>query len=421
MLIKNARWILTPHKVLKQQDIYIEDGRIVEFKRQEADTVIDASEHLVMPGFINAHTHIPMTFLRGLAEDLPLKEWLEKEVWPREKKISGRLVYYASLLGMAEALASGTTTIVDMYFFQKEIARAAKESGIRAWLGYGLMDTAPGTDLAKEARKEREAREAVRRTGCGRIKPIISPHSPYTCSKELLLHSKRISEEEGLPLQIHVSETKEEVAESKQLKGKTPLKYLDSLGLLGPRTLMAHGVWLSATETVIAARRKAVLVHCPVSNLKLGSGIAPIHKYLQKGITVGLGTDGPASNNSLNMFKEMRMAALSQKLSNPQFTTRKVIEMATKNGATALDKDIGRIETGSKADLIIVNLDQPHMMPIINSEQAINNLVYCAQGSEVSHTIVNGNVVARNGKAVHVDVEKTAQHLMKEMDIRGIL
>ncbi|MBR9681225.1 MAG: amidohydrolase [Candidatus Altiarchaeota archaeon] len=421
ILIKNAKLLLTPTKTIEKGNLYIEDKKIVDFKKHSADTVIDASDHVVMPGLINAHTHIPMVFLRGLAEDLPLKQWLEKEVWPREKKVNGKIVYHAALLGMAEALASGTTSIVDMYFFQKELATAAKESGIRAWLGYGSMDGVPSSELDTEIKNERAAIRAVMDTGSERVMPIISPHSPYTCSKELLIHSGEASKELNLPLQIHVSETKDEVKQLRKVVGKPPLKYLDTLGLIGPRTIIAHGVWLTPGEVMLTSKRGATLAHCPVSNFKLGSGIAPIHKYIEKGMNVALGTDGPASNNSLNMFEEMKVAALGQKLSVPDFASRKVIDMATVNGARPLDGQLGELKPGNKADIIIMNLNGPNMAPVVNKTQIINNLVYGARGSNLSHVIVNGEVVAKDGRALRIDVEKSSRLLLKEMDKRGVL
>jgi len=236
ILIRNAEFIVTPEKVWERKSIYIEDSRIVEFSKNEADVVIEGDGMVVVPGLINAHTHIPMTFLRGIAEDKPLAKWLEEDIWPRERKINAKLVYNAALLGIAEALRYGTVGFVDMYFYEEEIAKAASEMGIRAWVGYGLIDLGNAEKREEEIKKAVKLIKAVKRLKDPRIRGIVTPHAPYTCSPELLIEAHEIAVENSTIYHIHISETREEVEKVRRKYGKTPLKYLDSLGVVRLRT-----------------------------------------------------------------------------------------------------------------------------------------------------------------------------------------
>jgi len=419
LLIKNASFIVTPFKVVKDKSIYIENGEIVEFETQEADIVIDARGMVALPGLINLHTHIPMTFLRGIAEDKGLEEWLNEEIWPREKKLNEKVVYYSSLLGIAESLRFGTTSFVDMYFFEEKVAEAAEKLGARAWVGEGIFDFFEKEKTEEEIKRAERVLKRVKKMKNELINPTIAPHSVYTCSKELLQVCSEIAREKGIPLHIHISETKEEVEEARKKFGMTPLLYLSSFKFFERnRVIGAHGIWLSARELVLARKFNLTIAHCPISNLKLGSGIAPIGKYLKRGIKVGLGTDGPASNNSLDMFEEMKVAALLQKLSDVRFPTLEVIKMATVYGARALGFKGGVIEENRPADIILVDLKKPHFMPIIKKEQVVNNLVYCAKGEDVAYTIVNGEIVCRGSVE---NLEKIESKVLEEVKKAGIV
>lgn len=415
LLIKNASWMITPDQVFKNTNIYIENGRIVEFKSQEADKVINADGYAVLPGMINLHTHIPMNFLRGISENIPLSEWLEQEIWPREKKLNEKIVYLAAKLGIAEATRFGTTSFVDMYFHENQVARAAEEAGIRAWLGEVVFDFNEGGLTEAAVSKTEKNVKSLRNKKL--ITPIVTPHSPNTCSARLLKSLHALSHEDHTIYHPHISETRKEKEEIRVRTGKTPLKYMDSLKVVDENFIGAHGVWLSPGEMTLMKIRQASIAHCPTSNLKLGSGIAPVANYLHKGINVGLGTDGQASNNNLDMFREMKQAALLQKLKNPKFPAVNVLKMATSYGARALGFPGGKIAVDCPADLVLVNINQPHFQPLMTRKQALNNIVFSASGSDVSYTIVNGRVVY-GGQTNH---EKTVVELKNALIKFGLI
>ena len=415
LLIKNVSWMITPDKVFKNTNIYIEDGKIIEFKSQEADKVINAEGYAVLPGMINLHTHIPMNFLRGISENLPLTEWLEREIWPREKKLNERIVYLAAKLGIAEATRFGTTSFVDMYFHENQVARAAEEAGIRAWLGEVVFDFNDNSLTDDAVSKTEKNIDHLTRKKL--ITPIVTPHAPNTCSARLLKSLHTVSHEEHLIYHPHLSETRKEKEEIRKRTGKTPLKYLDSLKVVDENFIGAHGVWLSPGEMTLMRLRQASIAHCPTSNLKLGSGIAPVVNYLNKGINVGLGTDGQASNNNLDMFREMKQAALLQKLKNPKFPAVNVLKMATSYGARALGFPGGKIAVDCPADLVLVNINQPHFQPLMTRKQALNNIVFSASGSDVSYTIVDGRTVY-DGQTNH---EKTVSELKNALLKYGLI
>ena len=414
LLIKNASWMVTPDKVFKNVNVYIEGGRIIEFKSQEADTVLNAEGHALLPGMINLHTHIPMNYMRGVAENLPLEEWLKKEVWPREKKIDGELVYLAAKLGITEAVRFGTTSFVDMYFHEGRVAEAAEELGIRAWLG----------EVAFDFQDKEKTEEAIKNTEQNirnlrnkeLITPIVSPHGTNTCSARLLRSMHSIAREGRLIFLTHLSETKIEKETVRKITGKTPLKFLESLRVVDENFIGAHGVWLSPGEMSLMGIRHASIAHCPTSNMKLGSGVAPTAKYLKKGINVGLGTDGQPSNNNLDMFREVKQAALLQKLKDVRFPAVEALRMGNSYGARALGFPGGRIDADRPADLVLMDIKQPHFEPLTTREQALNNIVFSASGADVKYTIVNGKIVY-DGKTNH---QETADKLKARMVRLGL-
>lgn len=411
LLIKDADWVVTPHAVRQDTDIFVEDGRITGFERGEADRVINADGCMVMPGIVNTHTHIPMSCFRGLLEDKPLKEWLVEEVWPREKRLNERTVYLAAKLGIMEALQFGTTSFLSTYFHSEGIVRAAEELGVRAWVGESTGDFLGKGEEGTVRKIEKHIRSIP---DGGLVNPAISSHSVHTCSAELIQGLHGLADDYGLTFAIHVGETREEEAKIVKRKGDTPIRYLDKLGVVDHHFLAAHGIWLNPAEMVVLERRGGSVAHSPTSNLRLGSGIAPVAKYLSYGVNVSLGTDGQGSGSSLDLFREMKLAALLQKLEDPSFESRKALEMATVRGARALGFDGGVIEGGAPADLAIVDTRKPHMQPLVNKKQALNNLVHSASGQDVLYTIVNGRVVYDGELEYEPVVEELRNHLIMQ-------
>ena len=346
--------------------VAVEDGAILHVgavpSDWQPDEWVDATDKLVMPGLINAHTHAAMTLLRGYADDLPLQEWLAEKIWPAEAGLTGEHVYWGALLAIVEMLRTGTTTFADMYFFMEEVARAVGESGIRASLAYGLIGLDP-------SRTERElstglsfARE-YRGAAGGRITTMLAPHAPYTCPDGFLREVIAAAEAENLYLHIHVSETELENEEMRARTGQTPTAHLEELGLFTRPVLLAHGVWLTPDDIQILCRRHAGVAHCPGSNLKLAAGVAPVSAMLAAGVAVGLGTDGASSNNNLDLFREMHLAALVHKVREKDATAVPAVSalrLATSGGAACLGRkdSLGILAPGYRADLAFVDLNR---------------------------------------------------------------
>ncbi len=365
---------------------------------------IDAGGGIIMPGLVNCHTHVPMSLFRGLADDLPLDVWLNEHIFPAEaSQINPDSVQKWSRHSAREMLLSGTTTCCDGYFLEAEVARALAESGIRAVAGQGVIDF-PAPGVPNPAQNIQAAKEFVKniRKLSSRITPSIFCHSPYTCSKETLVAAKQAAEDAGILFQIHVAETQNEIQMIDGLDGRSVIAYLDDLKLLNQRTLLVHSVWIDDADIEIIRKRSARVAHCPESNMKLASGIAPVQKLLDAGVVVGLGTDGCASNNDHDLFSEMDMAAKLQKVScmDPcAMDARRCLAMVTIEGARAigLDRQIGSIEKGKQADIIIVDVDKPHMVPMYDP---FSSLVYSAKSSDVSMVMVDGILRVREGKLI---------------------
>ncbi len=382
-------------RILKDWSVGIEDGRIIEIAKRvegEADFEIDARGKVVMPGLVNTHTHLAMTLFRGIADDLPLAQWLQEEIWPLEARLTSEDIYAGSLLGCLEMISSGTTTFNDMYFQLDQVARAVKESGMRAVLSHAMFDLVLQISV-DEAMKE--GRRKVREYKENRIKVFFAPHAPYTCSEELLIATKEEAEKQETGIHIHVSETEGEVEESETAKGAPPFEYLEKIGFLGPEVVAAHGVWPKEHEFEIIKKHDVKISHNPVSNMKIAAGVAPVPEYLSKGITVSLGSDGAASNNSLDMFEDMKITALLHKVRQMDASVvpaEAVLEMATIKGAEALgmEDEIGSLEVGKRADIILVDFNKPHHTPLTNP---VSHLVYSTQGSDVDSVIVDGQIL----------------------------
>ena len=397
--------------------VCIEDGKIQriesmspEQKLPAAKECIDAGGGLVMPGLVNTHTHLPMTLFRGLADDLPLDLWLNQHIFPAEgAHINPDNVRWATLLACAEMLLSGTTTCCDGYFFEDQVAEAIRTCGMRAVLAQGVIDfPAPGVPDPKENIKIPQTFCAKWHNPTSLITPSVFCHSAYTCSAETLKNAKAHCAENDLLFQIHTAETQNEWQQIKNEHQATPIQYLDQLGLLDENTLLIHCVWIDDADIEIMAARNVSISHNPESNAKLAAGIAPAPKLIKAGISVGLGTDGCASNNNLNLFHEMDMVAKLHKVDSFDPTAMdaaSVVKMATIEGARAigLDKRTGSLEVGKQADLIIIDIQAPHLMPIYHPE---SHIVYTAKSSDVRDVVVDGRVRVRNRAVLQLDVKE---------------
>lgn len=418
ILIKNGVLVTMDkdRRVLKNFSIAIDEGRITTISENikgEADFIIDASNKIVMPGLVNAHTHLAMTLFRGIADDLPLMKWLKDVIWPIESKLEAEHVYAGSLLGALEMISTGTTCFNDMYFHVDEVARAVDEAGLRAVLSYPIISL---EDDGRAEKMLREADKGVRKYRQGMIRAFFGPHAPYTCPKDLLKKIKALADKRSTGLHIHVSETKGEVEDSKKEKGLPPFEYLDSIGFLGPNVVAAHAVWVSKKEMGILKNRDVKVAHNPVCNMKLASGIAPVPEFTRKGITVALGTDGAASNNTLDMFESMKVCALLHKVGkgDPSATPAyDVLEYATIKGALALGMggEVGSLEVGKKADIILVDLKKPNLTPLSNP---VSHLVYSASGSDVDTVIVNGRIIMENRAIRTLDKEEVLRYAQEQ-------
>jgi 5-methylthioadenosine/S-adenosylhomocysteine deaminase len=371
---------------------------------------IDAAGGIIMPGLVNTHTHLPMTLFRGLADDLPLDIWLNQHIFPAEgAHINPDNVHWAALLACAEMLLSGTTTCCDGYFLEDQVAEAIRISGMRAVLAQGVIDfPAPGVPDPRKNIKIPQTFCAKWHNPTSLITPSIFCHSAYTCSAETLKKAKAHCVEKGLLFQIHAAETQNEWQQIKNEHQSTPIQYLDQLELLDKNTLLIHCVWIDEDDIEIIAASNARVSHNPESNAKLAAGIAPAPKLLRAGICVGLGTDGCASNNNLDLFHEMDMAAKLHKVDTFDPTTMDaatVVKMATIEGARAigLDKRTGSIEVGKQADLIVIDTQAPHLMPIYHPE---SHIVYAAKSSDVRDVVVDGCVLVKDRKVLQLDIEE---------------
>lgn len=368
------------------------------------EKVIDGSNYIVMPGLINTHGHAAMTLLRSYADDLPLKEWLEEKIWPIEELMQDEDVYWGTKLAIAEMIKSGTTTFTDMYMFMDRVAEAADESGIRAVLSRGLIGIDGGI---KGLTESEEFIKNWQGAANGRITVTLGPHAPYTCPPEFLKKVIFLAEKTGTSLQIHISETRGEVDSCLEEYGKTPPELLNDLGIFNIKTIAAHCVHLTDGDIDILAENGVGVAHNPGSNLKLGSGIAPVARMLDKGINVGIGTDGASSNNNLDMIEEMRLTALLSKGTemNPTLLDAKTtLKLSTLSGAKVLGlANTGILKEGYKADLIALRTDRPHFAPM---HDPIANLVYSAAAADVDLVMVDGKILLEKGKLTTMD-EKT--------------
>lgn len=414
-------------EIIENGALAIKDGKITFVGKSAAATSIraekeiDAKEKVAMPGLINCHTHLPMTLFRGIAEDQPLDTWLKETVWPLEAKLKASDVYTGALLGCLEMIKSGTTCFADMYFYEDMVAKAVEKSGLRGVLAQGIIESGHKLLGAITFRKSVSFAKKFHGYADGRVRTMLGPHAAYSCSLNLLKKIKEKSAELNVGVQIHLAESKTMFKECEKKHGLSEVKFLDKIGFLNEKVVAAHCIDLSEKDMHILSERSVNVVHAPVANMKLGEGAAKVKDLMDLGVNVCLGTDGPASNNTLDMFETMKTAALLQKHTYRDPTVLpayEVLKMATINGAKALGlmREVGSIEVGKRADLILVDLSKPHLKPLHN---IYASLVYATHGSDVDTVIIDGKVLMENkqvkgldDRAIMENVQKAALRLL---------
>jgi 5-methylthioadenosine/S-adenosylhomocysteine deaminase len=422
LLLKNGHVITmdSERRILANASVAINGTNIVDIgdnneldSKYTAQTVIDCTGKLIMPGLINLHSHAPMTLLRGYANDLPLEQWLQQFMFPLEKRfVDEEFCYYGALLAGIEMIESGTTCFADMYYYEDAVARATQEIGMRGVLAESVLKTETPDSVDFEAGLN-QAEEYIKRwSGNDLIIPAVGPHAPYTCNDEILIRCKELADEYNVPLLIHVAETLKEIKDSMNTTGHRPVDYLGALGVLDRNVVAAHCVWLTTKEMELLRENGVKVAHNPTSNLKLGSGIAPVPELQDRGVVTGIGTDGCASNNDLDMIEEMRLASLLHKGTHAAPTkvdAMRVIAMATIEGAKALGIDdiTGSIEKTKRADIAILNLDRTHLTPFYDyaPENIYSQVVYAAKSSDVETVIINGKQVMRDRAILTIEKE----------------
>ncbi|MCD2200601.1 amidohydrolase [Halobacterium sp. KA-4] len=406
--------VLHPDLSVSEADVLVDQhsGEVLDVGETEpGDERLDAEESLVMPGLVNAHCHAAMTLLRGYADDKPLDAWLQEDIWPAEGELTEGDVRAGAELALVEMIRTGTTAFADMYFHVPEIAEAVEEAGVRARLGHGVVTV--GKDDGDAYRDNDESIEVAREydgVAGGRVKTAYMPHSLTTVGEEYLREFVGKAREYDVPVHFHANETRDEVDPIVDERGERPIEYADDLGMVTDEDFLAHGVHTDETEHELLAARGASVVHCPASNMKLASGMAPVQAMRDAGVNVALGTDGAASNNDLDLFDELRDAAMLGKLAADDAAAvpaEAAVEMATAGGAEALGFDSGRIEEGVNADLAVVDFSAPHLTPV---HDYVSHLAYAATGGDVRHTVCDGEVLMRDREVQTLDEAAIREH-----------
>ncbi|MFC2099654.1 amidohydrolase [Candidatus Bipolaricaulota bacterium] len=387
-----------------------------EIDRQPDDDVINCDGKIAVSGFVNAHTHLAMVLFRGLADDVPLHVWLEDHIWPIERKLQPEDVYWCTLLAVAEGLRSGTVAFADMYFHVDEVARAIEESGVRALLSYGMI--APTLDQKGDSELAIAEAFVARWEGAagGRLRTAISPHTLYTCGEDVWRAAIDLAKASGVPVHTHVSETRRETDEWRGKTGMSPVASLERIGAFEVPFLAAHCVHVDADDIAILAEYGVRAAHCPKSNAKLGSGIAPVNAMRKAGVTVAVGTDGAASNNRLDMIEEMRAVWLLQRARNEDAmspSAADVVQMATEDGRRALGLGPGGLTPGGAADLVLIDADRLHTTP---PHDPAATLAYAADGLDVTDVIVDGRVLMKDGELLTIDEERVKWEVKSLLD-----
>ncbi len=427
ILIRNGIVVpMTGHKVLKETSIVVDEGRIIAIgpdkvirREYSSDIEIDASNHIVIPGLINTHTHLAMTLFRGIMDGVSGMEWLNR-AWSIESNLTSDDVYWGSMLGCLEMIKSGTTCFADHYFFMDAVVDAVKSFSIRAALAQAIIEEGGPTGIDTTLEGSLKFAKHYHGEANGRITCMLGPHSAYTCSPDLLKKVKELSEETGLRVHIHLSEGRSELKIVKEKYKTTPIRLLKHIGLLNPKLLAAHVVFVDEEEIELLKECRVNVNHNPICKMKGGHGISPVSKMLRKGINVSLGTDGAGSNNNLDLLEEMKFAALLQPLAEQDpkaISAWDVLEMSTIRGARALgiENEVGSIEVGKKADLVLLRRKVPHMIPFHNIPSLI---VYSANGNDVNTVIIDGKILMRNREVLTVkegDVMREAQRTFERL------
>ncbi len=401
ILIKNATILDIENECTYNSDLLMENDKIVKIEeniQDNVDKIIDAKGKLLMPGFINTHCHLAMSLFRCYGENKKLMDWLNNYIFPQEERLTEELVYYFTVLSCIEAIKSGTTYVLDMYYYPKGILNAFKDTGIRGGLGYGEIIRVDNPDLF----------DYIKQTNMEDMVDIYcDPHAPYTVDENTYRKQVEYAKKYNLSIETHLAETTDEINIIKERYGKTPVEYLNDLGVLDERVVLAHGIYLNDSDIEILKKIKGGIVHNPISNAKLASGICDVRKLLDRGILVGLGTDGASSTTTIDMFEEMKTCAYLQKLKymDPSIiTSYEILKMATINNAKIIGKeDIGSIKVGNKADIILVDLDKIYFKPNLDIASL---LVYAANGDSVNTTIINGKIVMENRKILTINEDK---------------
>lgn len=415
------------NRIIEDGSIAIENGSLVYVGKKaklpafKGEKIIDGHGKIAMPGLVNCHTHLSMTLLRGIAEDQPLNNWLTETIWPLEANLRPDDVYHGALLGCLEMIKSGTTCFTDMYFYEDKVAKAVEKAGIKAVLAQGIIEAGNKERGEKMFKENVDFAKKYHKYADGRVTTHLGPHAVYTCSPELLMKVREAASALDVGIHIHLAESKEMAKEIKEKYGFSEVELLENLGFLGPDVLAAHCIHLNEEEMALLAKHGIKVAHAPVANMKIAVGVSKVKDLMSLGLTVGIGTDGPASNNSLDMFESMKIAALLQKLHYQDPTVlpaETVLKMATIDGARALRLDnlTGSLEIDKEADLILIDVKKPHLTPMHNPYA---NIVYSTRGSDVDTVIVNGKILMENRKVktldedeVIRDAEKTAFNLL---------
>lgn len=417
-LIKNAA-VYHDGQVDEGKNILIDGKRIAGFPDTADgvpyDEIIDGKGMLALPGLVNTHTHVAMTLFRSYADDLALMDWLQNMIWPAEAHLDDDIVYWGSMLAFAEMIRGGTTAFCDMYMFMDSCAQAAEAAGIRGNIARGLAGVTPNGMKALE--ENVELYRKWNNGADGRIRVMLGPHAPYTCPPDYLKKVRDTAEQYGIPIHIHLSETKGEVDTCREKFGVTPIALMNQIGLFDVPTLAAHCVHVTEDDIAIMAEKQVRVAHNPGSNLKLASGIAPVPAMRKAGVVVGLGTDGASSNNKLDMFAEMRLAALIHKAASLDpfaIKAEEALQMGTKDGAMCLGyDDLGELKEGYLADLILVDRSGWHWKPRFNS---ISLAVYAGNSMDVDTVMVNGKVLMRHKELLTIDTEKLDYEVQRVTD-----
>lgn len=412
LLIAGGR-VLRPDMTVSQADVLIDqDSGLIEKIGSDltAENTLQASNSLVTPGFVNGHSHIPMVLLRGYADDKPLDRWLEEDIWPAESTMTADDVHTGAKLGLLEMIKSGTTGFADMYFHVPEIVDAVDQAGVRALLGHGIVTAGKDADKAlADVEKSLEFAQKYDGAAEGRISTAFMPHSLVTVGNEYLEEFVPRVREAGIPIHYHANETLNEVRPIVNDHGIRPLDYAANHGILEPQDFVAHGVHVDEQEINLIAEAGTSVIHCPASNMKLASGMAPIQRMRDAGVTVGLGTDGAATNNDLSLLDEGRDAAMLGKIAANDASAvpaETVIQMMTQGSASALGFHSGVIEEKEPADLAVIDLEKPHLTP---RNDLVSHLAYSAAGSDVKHTVCDGQILMRDREVLTLEEESIVE------------